>query len=407
MMRVRVIGGGISGLLTAYFLVKEGCEVEIYEVDSEVGGKLKTLRQKHGLVETAANAVLANQLVETVAQEIGLQLIEKKTEARKRFILKNNRPTRWPIGWRSTLRLIGFVLRLKLNLFFASPKSHETLQQWSHRSLGEETTRFLVDPACQGIFGVTSEDLSAVLIFDYFFGKTKSPKGILRGSIAPLGGMGEWSAALKKFLEGQGVRFHLTQDGAESLQRDRHSTATVLATDIQAASRILKTIGDPRGELLSRVPMVDLVSVTAFFQQKLHEGFGVLFPRGDVEPLGVLLNSSIFRERVVREETSETWIFGGKTPSRSMEMPDSALLKALQEVRRDIWKNHESPLDYKVSRWEKALPLYGVELERVLESLEIERDNVYLMGNYLSEIGLNRIFSKAKAIATLVAGKKV
>lgn len=406
-MRVRVIGGGISGLLTAYFLVKEGCEVEIYELESEVGGKLKTLQGKHGLVETAANAILANQLVELVAQDIGIRLIEKKPEARKRFILKNRKPTRWPLGWASTIRFVGFVLRLKLHLFFDTPKSQESLKEWSDRVLGVETTRYLIDPACQGIFGVTSQDLSAVLIFDYFCGKTKSPKGIMRGSVAPLGGMGEWSSALKKFLETHGVQFYMTQDGAESIHRDVHQRlATVLATDIEAASRILRTVGDSRGELLAQVPMVDLVSLTAFFNKPLHEGFGVLFPRGEAEPLGVLLNSSIFRERVVRGESSETWIFGGKSPSSLRETSDSALVDALQRVRRDLWQNEESPLEYKVSRWDKALPLYGVELERVLESLELERDNVFLMGNYLSEIGLNRIFSKAKAIARLVSGKR-
>lgn len=42
MMRVAVIGGGVSGLAAAYVLAKEGVEVVVYEKEDSLGGQAKT-----------------------------------------------------------------------------------------------------------------------------------------------------------------------------------------------------------------------------------------------------------------------------------------------------------------------------------------------------------------------------
>ncbi|KAH6817978.1 Cyclopropane-fatty-acyl-phospholipid synthase [Perilla frutescens var. frutescens] len=42
MMRVAVIGGGVSGLAAVYVLAKEGVEVVVYEREETLGGDAKT-----------------------------------------------------------------------------------------------------------------------------------------------------------------------------------------------------------------------------------------------------------------------------------------------------------------------------------------------------------------------------
>lgn len=83
---VQIIGAGISGLLCAYHAIEKGYDVEVYDAAAQPGGKIQTLQGKNGPMETAANAILADQLVESVAQKIGLKLIAKQPIARKRYI---------------------------------------------------------------------------------------------------------------------------------------------------------------------------------------------------------------------------------------------------------------------------------------------------------------------------------
>ena len=56
--KIKIIGGGVSGLFAAYNLIKLGHEVEIFEKSNRVGGLIQTLHLDWGVVETAANGVL-------------------------------------------------------------------------------------------------------------------------------------------------------------------------------------------------------------------------------------------------------------------------------------------------------------------------------------------------------------
>lgn len=403
MSKVRIIGGGISGLMTAYYLVKQGAQVIIYEQRENCGGKIRTTQCSYGMMESAANAILADQRVEDVALDLGVELCTTKPEARRRYILKAGSPSRWPMGLFSTLRLMVFIFKFLFLREKLQPQKQEVLSQWSVRLLGEEFTRYMLDPMCQGIFGATSDDLSATLIFRYFFG-AKKQKGKLRGSLTPLKGMGHWSQQLRPYLEKKGVQFILNTDGLSGWSP---ADKTIIATDIHSAHQILAKMDDPRAELLAKVPMVDVVSLNLFFPSKPLKGFGLLFPRSEqYQPLGVLFNSSIFPYRANPEVSSETWIFGKKHPYSDLSEADELLISTVKKTRQELWGLDEIPLESKVNRWVRALPLYGTELETVLEELPIERNNVFLMGNYLGEIGLNRIFARAEKTAHLVLGIK-
>ena len=53
-----IVGGGISGLCTAYWLKKAGFSVTVFEKESEPGGTMKTVRQDGWLIETGPNSAL-------------------------------------------------------------------------------------------------------------------------------------------------------------------------------------------------------------------------------------------------------------------------------------------------------------------------------------------------------------
>jgi len=54
MLDVIVIGGGISGLSTAWWLAQSGLRVQVWEKSSRAGGKIKTTQSEGFRTEQAA-----------------------------------------------------------------------------------------------------------------------------------------------------------------------------------------------------------------------------------------------------------------------------------------------------------------------------------------------------------------
>src|SRR3990167_2862617 len=71
---VLIIGGGISGLASAWWLARSGLSVEVWEENKRPGGKIMSTRQDGYLTERAASMVLnfRPEVVEMV-REAGLE----------------------------------------------------------------------------------------------------------------------------------------------------------------------------------------------------------------------------------------------------------------------------------------------------------------------------------------------
>ncbi len=391
MKKVAVVGAGVSGLLASYFLVKKGCAVTVLEKLPCAGGKIQTYKTPYGIVESAANAVLADALVESVCADIGVPLIGTRKSSKARYIFSRGKPRRWPLGWRDTLALITFYFKKPWRM--QADLKNKTLEKWLQQFVSQVVIDRVFTPACQGTFGVGCERLSASLVMNYFFNKRKMPKGKLKGSVSAPEGMGQIIAGLREHLVTQGVRFEQAEvmDVKDVLTQ---FDEVIIATDITAAAQLLSHIKDHRGQVLAAVPTVDLVSINVFWGNlhAAYPGFGILFPRGEgITALGVLQNSFIFEGRS-HQSLSETWIY------RKEDLHMNPLDTVIRDRHQVLGDGQELKAS-RVNEWPKALPLYGLELERTLDNFPPGHPRVHLMGNYLGEIGLNRLFARAKQLA--------
>lgn len=393
MKKVAIVGAGISGLLSAFFLAKKGYEITVFEKEAKAGGKLQTVVSPCGLMEKAANGILADSLVEEVCREIGVELIPTLKSSRARYIYSRGKPRRWPLGILSSLKLVRFLMKKPWR--DENSLKDKDLKSWLNGHLPGDVVDKVFSPACQGIFGAGADQLSANLIMNYFFNKKKVPKGKLRGTVSASQGMSEIIQKLEIYLRSKGVRFESRDiTTLEQLVAEYHDV--VVATDMVAASRLLESIRDFRGSAFKSVPTVDLVSINGFFSETSspYPGFGILFPRGEgIEAMGVLQNTYIFRERS-KSGLSETWIY--RTEG---EISDNALLEKLKADRKTVLGYETIPLQLNINRWPKALPLYGKDLERSLSNMPPGHPRVHVIGNYLGEIGLNRLFRLAKELS--------
>jgi oxygen-dependent protoporphyrinogen oxidase len=398
MKRVTVVGAGFSGLVSAFYLVRAGYSVTLHESQPKAGGLIQTLQTPHGLVETAANAFLNSSLVEELFRAVNVPMIGTKREARRRFIFRRGRSRRWPLGLLDSLRVARFLVQYFFARKVVVPLDGESVRVWANRTVGIEASESLVFAALQGIYAGDPARLSARLILGRFFSPTKSSKPLprLRGSVAPPAGMSQLMTGLEAYLRSQGVRFHFDSNFQAPSHIDQ---PIVLATNPLAAAKWLTDKQPEKAAVLNRIEMSPIVSTTAFFARTdpSTEGFGVLFPPiENRRALGVLKNSYIFEGRA---EFSETWIQGGALAKIDpTKQSDGEILTSIVVERADLFQLPETPVDLVITRWPQGIPHYTLELEKMIPSLERADDNIFLMGNYLGDLGLAKILERASKL---------
>lgn len=406
---VAIVGAGFSGLTLAWALTRIGVRVEIFEKTGSAGGLLRTER-KPILAESAANALLANEAVELLFEELQLTPVKAGYRSNKRWIFRD-KPRQLPLGLREILKTsLNFISHYYNKK--APPLAGETLQQWSERVLSDPSAQYLVSPAMRGVYAVTAGQLSASLVLAPLFATKNKPsqKRKLKGSVSLQGGMQELIDALIKNLQSADVLIH--PESITSLAPLKKSfVAAVIATDSPAAGQLLTTENATLGEELKALPRVDITSVnTAFSEPKKLKGFGCLFPDDQhFYSMGVLFNSDIFANRsyfakaTAEQKNSdvenETWI------TADISSSDESLIEKVLIDRQRLTGLRQQPLWARINRWPHGLPLYGLELENWIKKRN-QTDAIengcrltelafptYLTGNYLGAIGLARILS--------------
>jgi oxygen-dependent protoporphyrinogen oxidase len=396
MPRIKVVGAGFSGLVTAYFLTKQGLNVEVYEKGSEAGGLIKTIRTSCGLVETAANGLLNSARLDAVCTDIGVPLQATRREGRKRFIFRG-RPRQVSLD---LSEIPGGLWRLARSVTNLGPRQFETIGEWGSRVVGKAGTDYLLTPALGGIYAGDPQRMSASLIFGRAVLpnhlQTRRPeRGRIRGTVAPPRGMQQLIDGLSDFLKDAGVEFLFNEPTAATDDRP-----TVVCLSAAAASDYLSGFAPEVGQALGTVEMISIVTATCFYAPEAArlKGFGCLFPRDQgFRSRGVLFNDCIFEGRGPAH--AETWIFGGALDPAVVNLSDPEFAELIASERESFYGQRDDALDMQITRWPKALPHYTIDLERTLITLPPPPTNIALVGNYLGRIGLAKILERAALVA--------
>ena len=397
MKKAIVVGAGFTGLVTAYYLGRKGFQVEVHEASNHVGGLISSERTPFGLVESAANGMIASDLVEELFRDLNLPLMRPLIKYRKKRFIFRDGPKRWPLTFSETLR---FLFKFLPKMIFAKgslkPRADESVAAWGRKNLGLPAVRYLLGPALKGIYAGDLERMSADSIFGRMF--SSAPKAKYGGTVAPSNGMGELIQSLKNKIESQGAVVHYNSCySVASLE-----VPTFVCVSAAAAAKVTGKVAPQLSAQLARIETLSLISATVFLEspaQKI-QGFGCLIPEGShIESLGVLSNTYIFDNR--GPGYSETYIMGGaRSPSLSAKS-DQELLEIIQRDRAKLLGDSGKVIGFKIFRWPNALPHFTVEHNTLIRQLELPK-NLFLNGNYLDVIGLSKILARTNDLVAQI-----
>lgn len=449
--RVGIIGGGISGLCTAYRLKKQGVEVVLLEKNSMVGGNIKTESFDSFLIEYGPNSTLVSEELFELAAELNLtsEIAYANSTAKKRYILKNGKLQALPAKIISLIGNKSFSARAKLRLLkepFIKSKAadDESLSAFFARRLGREIVDYAVDPFVSGIFAGNPDNLSVKSAFPKLFELEKNYGSLLKGAIfSPKGkrlklpknvsrtvsfknGMQTLTDKLFDVL-GENVKLSVevfeikkAENGKYKLQTTDENVnaksfdSVVISTPSPIAARLIKSFDAELSLRLSEIyhPPVAVV-FTAFKKEDIKfdlDGFGFLIPKIERRRiLGSLWNSVIFDNRAPENFHLLTTFIGGARNAELVEAGEDALIKTALEELDSILGLSGAPVFAKVKKWKKAIPQYNIGYEKIIDSIEDFKQRnpgIFFCSNFYRGISVgdcikNSIFAAAEVLEFL------
>jgi oxygen-dependent protoporphyrinogen oxidase len=458
MKKAIIIGGGISGLSTAWLLRAKAqatgkeLDITLLEKETRVGGKIRSIHEEGYTCEWGPNGFLDSKpQTLDLCRAIGVEadLHRSNDNARKRFIFSGGVLHRLPEGGPSFLksRLISWPGKLRLALeptpFIAPAPAgvDETLADFGRRRLGKEALDKLIAPMVSGIFAGDPETMSLVSCFPRIAELEREYGGLVRAMImlakkkkkdiaegkvvSSAAGPG---GVLTSFREGiqylsdalstslgdivkQGSRVVGVEKGAGLGYRVRCDNGSEHEADLVIAASPAFAVADMLAGLdadisgvLRQIPYSSMTVICFGYEREriAHplDGFGYLIPKKEgCSTLGTLWDSSMFEQRATEGRVLLRSMMGGACFPEYIKLSDD---EVVARVRRDLQATMgitAEPSFVRVFRHEQAIPQYTVGHGKRLDALDgllKQHPGLILTGNSYRGIGLNDCVAAAQ-----------
>jgi protoporphyrinogen/coproporphyrinogen III oxidase len=447
---VLIIGGGISGLSSAWYLqqeaLKQGLNLTytLLESSGRWGGKLLTEQvestgENPFIVEAGPDSFITQKpWAYQLAQELGLsgQFIGTNEESKTLYVLHRGKPVPLPQGVMMIVptQFMPFALsplvslrgkvRMALDWFIPRKQSSEdeTLASFVRRRLGEEALDKIAEPLMSGIYNADADMQSILATFPRFRQIEKEHGSLLRGMLASRrqqsnvpqkripafvsfkGGIQELVNALVPRLTGD---LHLNsrvtaiqKTPSDSYQihmesgKIFHADAIILTTPAYLSAKLLRPMSVSLAERLCQIRYLSTGTISlgfrrSDFKQPL-DGFGLVIPKSEKRPINAITIASVkFTDRTPNDTLLLRVFFGGSRSPESMHYNDEELLIMVREQLRQILGIEAPPLFHRIFRWHDASPQYDVgHLDRVSAIETAAPAGLYLTGSAFRGVGI-------------------
>ncbi|MBL7665908.1 MAG: FAD-dependent oxidoreductase [Bacteriovoracaceae bacterium] len=384
---IHIYGAGMAGLFLGYFLKKNHIPFKIFETSDRVGGKISSQLTDYGLIETAANAIVMNDIIDEMLNDLKLRPIYAR-HGLKRIIFRQGKMKTYPLSLSDVLKIIPKLLK---EIPVSAKSETATVSDFFIPLLGADVVNEVLTPALSGIYASRADELHLHSLFpsaattksylDFilrFFKENKKYKKKIKKfvSVSFEKGMGELVNHLEKEL-----KEHLFLSTKKDLEL---SVNNIICTDTMQAAQLIPSLQNE----LNRIPYKKVLSATIFTRREipvLKKAFGALFARGpEFKSLGVLNNFAIFNRARQYPHYSYTFI------------------SEVHALEHDYQKLTQHDLDEdvllsQVKIWEKGIPVYNQQRHQSINAIETALDgkNILLFSHYTGSLSLRAMATSA------------
>jgi len=446
-IKVAIIGGGLTGLTTAFYLKKAGVNVDIYEKSARAGGVIHTYHEKGFTFEAGPNSgvlsrVEAAELLDDLADECTLEVADETAKAR--WIWKNGKWEPLPSGliggittplftFPDKVRILGEPFRKK------GDNPNETLAELVLRRMGRSFLDYAIDPFILGIYSgdpgklVTKYAFSKLYELEQNYGsfiggsvkKAREPKSerdkkATKVIFSVEGGLQNLINALVNKIGEENIHLNCKNLFVErnntfysTNQNKNEYTHVISTTGAYALPTLFPFVATEHIKRITQMKYSKVVQVALGFNNWKGlplKAFGGLVPsieKRDV--LGVLFLSSFFKNKAPENGALLSVFLGGVRRPEIAGLTDEEITEMVQKEMKQMMKLDTFEPDLvKIFRYEHAIPQYGLESEEKMKAItrvEQEFPGLILAGNIRDGIGIADRIKQGRIIAEeLISG---
>jgi oxygen-dependent protoporphyrinogen oxidase len=444
-MKIAVIGGGISGLSTAYYLMKKGHNLWIFEKEDRLGGTIITERTDGFLIEGGPDCFLREkEWGVNLVKELGMEseMIGTNEVSKPTYVLWRGKLHEIPDGFflllptkifpflKSSLFSPAGKLRAGLEIFIPPRKSEteESLADFVIRRFGREVLEKIAEPLVAGVHAGDPQKMSLKATFPRFIEIEKAYGSLLRWAMRRKGG--KWTSPfvtlknglgslMDKLVDVMGRRVAFLKGRAVEGVRKINSKwevlynggsdvfdKVVLATPSYVSGYIMREF--PVSKLLKEIPYVSTATISLGFYERdieIPDGYGFVVPAIESKRVtAVTFSSNKFSGRAREGFKLIRCFLGGYRNQELVGLPDERMIKICLEEMASVIKIRNQPLIKRIFRWIKGMPQYHLGHISLVEEIEkMLPEGIYLTGNAFYGIGIPDCIKRGAEIADKIS----
>jgi oxygen-dependent protoporphyrinogen oxidase len=452
MPHIAIIGGGISGLATAYHLLHNQAmpiDITLLEASNRLGGKIRAGQVAGQAIDLGPEAFVARvPAARALCHDLSLedQLVAPSTS--RSYLWTRGRLRPFPEGLvsgvptspsaiiRSGILSFPGIMRAGLDLLLprGNLPADPTVAQVIGERFGQEVVDRLVEPLLGGIHAGRAHNLSLASVAPHLALAARQHRSLMlglrsarpTGKTAPMllsirGGLTQLIERLHAALATATIRtdtqvltITALPDGRYSLRCDHGFTiiadGVVLAVPARAAATILYEMAPELSIKLETISSASVVTATLAYHisalPKPLEGSGFLVPHIE----GRLLTACTWcTNKWPHLRSAETVILrcsaGRWGDDRALHLADDELVQRLHSELVIAMGLKAAPYESLVTRWQEAIPQYGSGHQdhiASIESLQTNRPGIVLTGAAYHGVGIASCIQDSVRAATQI-----